>query len=68
MNYNSKLGEDEFSTNEVYHDSKSYSSRHKKIKNKVSSVEILPYRLEKAAICIQRFWRTRMTLRKVFYQ
>ena len=45
MNYNSKIGEDEFSTNEIYHDSKSYSSRHKKIKNRTNSIDILPYKL-----------------------
>ena len=68
MSYNSKIGDDEFSTNEAYHDLRSYSSRHKKIKNKVNAVDVLPYKMERAAIFIQRFWRTRMAMRRLFYE
>lgn len=64
--------ENELST-EINESTKSYSSRFKQFKaiksnTKCRYSDVLPFRLEKAAIVIQRFWRFRQVLKKKCYE
>lgn len=64
--------DNELST-DINESTKSYSSRFRQLKaiksnSKCRYPDILPFRLEKAAIVIQRFWRLRQVLRKRFYE
>lgn len=63
--YNSK---EEFSTGADQKESKGYSSRFSRAKSKKgNNKDILPYYQEKAALVIQKWWRHRMYLRRIFY-
>ena len=73
MNKENSIGiENELST-EINESTKSYSSRFKQLKAIKSNAkcrypDVLPFRLEKSAIVIQRFWRLRQVLKKKLYE
>ena len=64
MNSNSKFISQDFSTNEV----DGYTSRHQRTRKASYHHDFLPYKMEKAAITIQKFWRARMSMRRLFYE
>ena len=71
MNKENSMIENEMST-EIGDTMKSYSSKYRKLKelrnpSKISFRGILPVKLERAAVTIQRFWRHRMILRRKLY-
>lgn len=66
------MGIDNELSTEINESIKSYSSRFKQLKaiksnSKCKYGEVLPFKREKAAIIIQRFWRLRNVLKKKFY-
>jgi hypothetical protein len=65
-------GDNELST-DINESTKSYSSRFKQLKaiksnTKCKYSDVLPFRLEKAAIIIQNFWRLRQFLKRKCYE
>jgi hypothetical protein len=63
--------DNELST-EINDSTKSYSSRFKQLKaiksnTKCRYPDVLPFKLEKSAIVIQRFWRFRQVLKRKYY-
>jgi hypothetical protein len=67
------MGIDSELSTEINESTKSYSSRFRQLKaiksnTKCRSPYVLPFKLEKAAIVIQRFWRVRQIQKKRFYE
>lgn len=67
------MGIDNELSTEINESTKSYSSRFRQLKAiksnpKCKYADVLPFRLEKAAIVIQKFWRLRQVLKKKIYE